>query len=92
MRLGVACPGSAAFALLYTLRGELAQALTTDPKVQAATTEVLPLLAVFNQCDAVVTLCFGIFRGAGLQRHGAILNLFTQVRHTSLSLHHPTPP
>jgi MATE family multidrug resistance protein len=39
---------------------------------------VLPLLAVFNQCDAVVTLCFGVFRGAGMQAHGAALNLFTQ--------------
>lgn len=64
------------FTFLAALKDVLPRAFSADPQVVAIVSSVLPLLAVFQFCDATTALANAILRGLGLQVIGGWANLF----------------
>ncbi|KAL5115478.1 hypothetical protein ACEQ8H_006619 [Pleosporales sp. CAS-2024a] len=63
------------FGFLTATRNALPKAFSSDAQVVAIVSTVLPLLAVFQCCDATTALANAMLRGLGLQAMGGCANL-----------------
>ena len=61
--------------LLLLLGPILPRLFSTDPKVQAAVSAVVPVVAAAQFFDATTALCNGLVRGLGAQAVGGLINL-----------------
>ncbi|XP_048468297.1 multidrug and toxin extrusion protein 1-like [Rhincodon typus] len=77
-KVAACCAGFTTFIIavvLGAIKNKLAYIFTNDKDIAYLVSEIVPLCAAFYLFEAIVSVCFGILRGAGKQKLGAISNL-----------------
>lgn len=67
--------GSIVLAMLMVTRHQFATIFNSDPQVVNLTSDVIPLVALFQIADAMNGCCGGVLRGMGRQHIGATVNI-----------------